>query len=215
MVASFFKVGKKRGSQKDGSCDIMWPSHTHVYPVTVPYWLERICRSKHKRRGSYKDRGIRRRQRSWCHFRNHPPQMGSSLSPNQWVTQLQKSHFRVCIFRPIPILTDKSGSLRNRFRERDLHVKFIIDSPFNNTACEWVRKAGGKRNWCRAVGTKALVNGEMWACVALQSHLKYGQRARALYTLMSSELMGAPPAEGWNLGILDNSLVQGQLTEGA
>lgn len=45
--------------------------------------------------------------------------------------------------------------------------------------------------------------------------LKYGQRARALYTLMSSELMGAPSAEGlepWNPGQL--SKTKGNLQKG-
>ena len=60
----------------------------YALSFAISYWLERICRFKHKWRGSYKGRGIRR-QISWCHFRNYPPQMGSSLSSNQWVIQLQ------------------------------------------------------------------------------------------------------------------------------
>ena len=45
--------------------------------------------------------------------------------------------------------------------------------------------------------------------------LKYGQRARALYTSLSSELIQAPPAEGlepWNPGQL--SKTKGNLQQG-
>lgn len=42
----------------------------------------------HKGRDLYKGRDIRR-QRSWDHLRNCPPQMGSSLPPNQWMIHLR------------------------------------------------------------------------------------------------------------------------------